>query len=97
MNAEAVTLNFTIGGFGRGYERIIWQDNKLHHELFSHIYPEAQLHGHTLSIFNYFVRIVMLKKEVTFPLIFWKSYLKTQGKLPDGLLINRLPMILKKR
>ena len=43
MNAEAVTLNFTIGGFGRGYERIIWQDNKLHHELFSHIYPEDEV------------------------------------------------------
>ena len=40
MNAEAVTLNFSIGGFGRGYERIIWQDNKLHHELFYDIYPE---------------------------------------------------------
>ena len=40
MNAEAVTLNFSIGGFGRGNERIIWQNNKLYHQLFSHIYPE---------------------------------------------------------
>ena len=40
MNAGAVTLNFTIGGFGSGYERIIWQDNKLQHQLFNHAYPE---------------------------------------------------------
>ena len=43
MNAEAVTLNFTIGGFGRGYERIIWQENKLHHQLFNHAYPEDEI------------------------------------------------------
>ena len=43
MNAEAVTLNFSIGGFGSGYERVIWHDNKLHHELFSHIYPEDEV------------------------------------------------------
>ena len=34
------TLNFFIGGFGGGYERIIWQNNKLHHQLFNHAYPE---------------------------------------------------------
>ncbi len=28
------TLNFYIGGFGGGYERIIWQNNKLHHQFF---------------------------------------------------------------
>ena len=28
------TLNFFIGGFGGGYERIIWQNNKLHYQFF---------------------------------------------------------------
>ena len=36
-------VNFTIGAFRRGYERIILQDNKIHHELFSHIYPEDEV------------------------------------------------------
>ena len=40
--SEIITLNFTIGGFGRGYERIIWQDNKLHHKLFNLAHPEDE-------------------------------------------------------
>ncbi len=28
------TLNFFIGGFFGGYERIIWQNDKLHHQFF---------------------------------------------------------------
>ena len=27
-------LNFYIGGFGGGYERVIWQNDKLHHQFF---------------------------------------------------------------
>ena len=36
------TLNFSIGGFFGGYERIIWQDNKLHHQFFEQAYPEDE-------------------------------------------------------
>ena len=28
------TLNFFIGGFGGGYERIIWQNNKINYQFF---------------------------------------------------------------
>ena len=28
------TLNFYIGGFFGGYERVIWQNDKLHHQFF---------------------------------------------------------------
>jgi|TARA_B100001964_G_C13978731_1_gene485232 hypothetical protein len=32
MTVGIEVLNFNIGGFGGGYERVIWQDNKLHYQ-----------------------------------------------------------------
>ena len=34
MTFEIETLNFYIGGFFGGYIRIIWQNNKIHHQFF---------------------------------------------------------------
>ncbi len=36
------TLNFFIGGFGGGYERIIWQNNKINYQFFEHSYFEDE-------------------------------------------------------
>ena len=35
MNKSIETLNFFIGGFSGGYERIIWLNDKLHHQYFT--------------------------------------------------------------
>ena len=42
MTFETEVLYFSIGGFFGGYERIIWQDNKLHHQFFEQAYPEDE-------------------------------------------------------
>ena len=39
---DKVILDFSIGGFFGGYERIIWQNNKLHHQFFEQAYPEDE-------------------------------------------------------
>ena len=35
MDKSTETLNFFIGGFSGGYERIIWLNDKLHHQYFT--------------------------------------------------------------
>ena len=42
MEFEIEVLYFSIGGFFGGYERIIWRDNKLHHQFFEQAYPEDE-------------------------------------------------------
>ena len=41
MNDKLI-IDFSIGGFFGGYERIIWQNNKLQHQFFEHIFPEDE-------------------------------------------------------
>ena len=36
------TLNFYIGGFFGGYERVIWQNNKINYQFFEHSYFEDE-------------------------------------------------------
>ena len=42
MELQTETLDFSIGGFFGGYERIIWQNNKFQHQFFEHIFPEDE-------------------------------------------------------
>ena len=42
MTFETEVLYFSIGGFFGGYERIIWQNKKLHHQFFEQAYPEDE-------------------------------------------------------
>ncbi len=42
MTFETEVLYFSIGGFFGGYERIIWQDKKLHHQFFEQADPEDE-------------------------------------------------------
>ena len=42
MNKSIETLNFFIGGFSGGYERIIWLNDKLHHQLLMGGDPEDE-------------------------------------------------------
>tara|TARA_Y100000031_G_scaffold1749_1_gene2160 strand:+ start:450 stop:866 length:417 start_codon:yes stop_codon:yes gene_type:complete len=39
---DKIIFDFSIGGFFGGYERIIWQNNKLQHQFFEHIFPEDE-------------------------------------------------------
>ena len=39
---DKVIIDFSIGGFFGGYERIIWQDNKLHHQFFEQTFYEDE-------------------------------------------------------
>ena len=41
MNDKLI-IDFSIGGFFGGYERIIWQNNKFQHQFFEHIFPEDE-------------------------------------------------------
>ena len=41
MNDKLI-IDFSIGGFFGGYERIILQNNKLQHQFFEHIFPEDE-------------------------------------------------------
>ena len=41
MNDKLI-IDFSIGGFFGGYERIFWQNNKLQHQFFEHIFPEDE-------------------------------------------------------
>ena len=41
MNDKLI-IDFSIGGFFGGYERIIWKNNKLHHQFFEQAYPEDE-------------------------------------------------------
>ena len=36
------TLNFYIGGFFGGYERVIWQNDKLHHQFFERNFDDDE-------------------------------------------------------
>jgi len=42
MDKSTETLNFFIGGFFGGYERIIWLNEKLHHQLLMGGEPEDE-------------------------------------------------------
>ena len=42
MTFETEVLYFSIGGFFGGYERIIWQDNKLQHQFFEQTFYEDE-------------------------------------------------------
>ena len=41
MNDKLI-IDFSIGGFFGGYERIFWQNYKLQHQFFEHIFPEDE-------------------------------------------------------
>ena len=41
MNDKLI-IDFSIGGFFGGYERIIWQNNKFQHQFFEQAYPEDE-------------------------------------------------------
>ena len=42
MTFAVEVLDFSIGGFSGGYERIIWLNNTLHHQFFEQAYPEDE-------------------------------------------------------
>ena len=44
------TLNFFIGGFGGGYERIIWQNNKIHYQFFERSFYDDEEPDKVLSV-----------------------------------------------
>ena len=44
------TLNFYIGGFFGGYERIIWQNDKLHHQFFEGSFYDDEEPDKVLSV-----------------------------------------------
>ena len=47
---EIKTLNFYIGGFFGGYERIIWQNDKLHHQFFEGSFYDDEEPDKVLSV-----------------------------------------------
>ena len=44
------TLNFYIGGFGGGYERVIWQNDKLHHQFFERNFDDDEEPDKVLNV-----------------------------------------------
>ena len=44
------TLNFFIGGFGGGYERIIWQNNKINYQFFERSFYDDEEPDKVLSV-----------------------------------------------
>ena len=47
---EIKTLNFYIGGFGGGYERVIWQNNKINYQF---LYPQKITDSSKLKSLTY--------------------------------------------
>ena len=44
------TLNFYIGGFFGGYERIVWQNDKIHHQFFERSFYDDEEPDKVLSV-----------------------------------------------
>ncbi len=50
MTFEIETLNFYIGGFFGGYIRIIWQNNKIHHQFFERNFYDDEEPDEVLNV-----------------------------------------------
>ena len=50
MTFETEVLYFSIGGFFGGYERIVLQNNKLHHQFFERSFYEDEEPDKVLSL-----------------------------------------------
>ena len=46
------TLNFYIGGFFGGYERVIWRNNKLHHQFFERNFDDDEEPHKVLNVIS---------------------------------------------